>query len=106
MDITVPNTRLDKDISSDDIENPSIRIVQVKGNQGVPGEKGEKGDKGEKGEKGDKGEQGIPGEKGDKGDKGEPGATYDDTDLRNRVTTLENTVGTLNDSLEAVLNGQ
>ena len=85
MDITVPNTRLDKDISSDDIENPSIRIVQVKGNQGVPGEKGEKGDKGEK---------------------GEPGATYDDTELKNRVTTLENTVGTLNDSLEMILNGQ
>lgn len=101
MNITVPNTRLDKDISSD-IENPSIRIVQVKGNQGTPGEKGEKGDRGEKGEKGDKGDQGIQGPKGDKGD---PGATYDDTDLKNRVTALENTVGTLNDSLEEVLNG-
>lgn len=98
MDITVPNTRLSKDISAD-IENPNIRIVQVKGNQGVPGEKGEKGDKGDQGEKGEKGE------KGEQGPKGEPGATYDDTDLKNRVTVLENTVGTLNDDLEAVLNG-
>lgn len=31
--------------------------------------------------------------------------TYDDTDLSNRVTTLEGTVGTLNDSLEERLNG-
>ena len=33
------------------------------------------------------------------------GEAYDDTELVNRVTTLENTIGTLNDSLEAVLNG-
>ena len=66
-----------------DIENPDtyVKIVQVIGNQGIPGEKGVKGDK------------------------GEPGATYDDTDLKNRVTTLENTVGTLNDSMEEILNG-
>lgn len=44
--------------------------------------------------------------------KGEPGATYDDTEIKsrvttleNRVTTLENTIGTLNDSLEEILNG-
>lgn len=37
--------------------------------------------------------------------KGEPDPTYDDTVLSNRVTTLENTIGTLNDSLEVVLNG-
>lgn len=44
--------------------------------------------------------------------KGEPGATYDDTEIKsrvttleNRVTTLENTVGNLNDSLEEVLSG-
>lgn len=29
----------------------------------------------------------------------------EDIDLKNRVTTLENTVGTLNDSLEGILNG-
>lgn len=40
-----------------------------------------------------------------KGDKGDPGATYDDTEIKIRVTTLENTVGTLNDSLEEILNG-
>lgn len=40
-----------------------------------------------------------------KGDRGEPGATYDDTALSNRVTALENTIGTLNDSLEGVLKG-
>ena len=83
-----------------------------------------KGDKGDKGEQGEKGKQG---DKGDKGDTGEAGytpvkgedyftaseiaeikqeCTYDDTSLSNRVTTLENTVGTLNDSLEDVLNGQ
>lgn len=33
------------------------------------------------------------------------GETYDDTELSIRVTKLENTIGTLNDSLEAVLNG-
>ena len=33
------------------------------------------------------------------------GEAYDDTELVNRVTTLENTIGTLNDSLEVVLNG-
>ena len=31
--------------------------------------------------------------------------TYDDTNLSNRVTSLETTIGTLNDSLEVVLNG-
>lgn len=63
-----------------DVENPDtyVKIVQVIGNQGIPGEKG---------------------------DKGEPGETYDDTEIKNRITTLENTVGTLNDSLEVILNG-
>lgn len=74
MNITVPNTKLQKDLISS-IKNPNIKIVQIKGN------------------------------KGEKGDKGEDGATYDDTELKNRVTALENTVGTLNDSLEEVLNG-
>ncbi len=31
--------------------------------------------------------------------------TYDDTNLSNRVESLETTIGTLNDSLEVVLNG-
>lgn len=30
---------------------------------------------------------------------------YDDTELRNRITALETTIGTLNDSLEEVLLG-
>lgn len=33
------------------------------------------------------------------------GEAYDDTELSSRVTELENTIGTLNNSLEAVLNG-
>lgn len=32
-------------------------------------------------------------------------ATYDDTEIKSRVTTLESTIGSLNDSLEAVLDG-
>lgn len=31
---------------------------------------------------------------------------YDDTELSNRVSALERTIGTLNDSLEVVLNGE
>lgn len=31
--------------------------------------------------------------------------SYDDTELKNRVSTLEATIGTLNDSLEGALNG-
>lgn len=37
--------------------------------------------------------------------KGADGESYDDTELINRVSTLESTVGTLNDSLEEVLSG-
>ena len=37
--------------------------------------------------------------------KGADGKSYDDTELINRVSTLESTVGTLNDSLEEVLSG-
>lgn len=37
--------------------------------------------------------------------KGADGQSYDDTELINRVSTLESTVGTLNDSLEEVLSG-
>lgn len=33
------------------------------------------------------------------------GEAYDDTELTSRVTALENTIGTLNDSLEEVLMG-
>lgn len=32
-------------------------------------------------------------------------ATYDDTEIKSRLTTLESTIGSLNDSLEAVLEG-
>ena len=64
-----------------------------------------------------KGERGEPGEVGYTPIKGKDyftdaeiaeikqECTYDDTDLSNRVTTLEGTVGTLNDSLEERLNG-
>lgn len=80
-----------------DIENPDayVKIVQVIGNQGIPGEKG------------DKGEPGYTPVKGVDYFTDEEIAEikYDDTELKNRVTTLENTVGTLNDSLEVRLNG-
>lgn len=111
-----------------------IKIVQVTGNQGVPGEKGEKGDQGEQGpqgEKGSQGEQGPPGEPGSDAtvnyenivsaltdtplplaQGGTGGATLAEaqtalgiTGIATKVTTLENTVGTLNDSLKAVLTG-
>ena len=85
--------------------------------------KGDKGDTGEKGDKGDTGDRGLQGERGETGEAGytpvkgkdyftdteiaeiKQECTYDDTALSNRVTTLENTIGTLNDSLEGVLNG-
>ena len=64
-----------------------------------------------------KGERGEPGEAGYTPIKGKDyftdaeiaeikqECTYDDTDLSNRVTTLEETVGMLNNSLEERLNG-
>ena len=73
--------------------------------------------------KGDTGEQGLQGERGEPGEAGytpikgkdyftdaeiaeiKQECTYDDTDLSNRVTAIENTIGTLNDSLEERLNG-
>lgn len=73
--------------------------------------------------KGDIGEQGLQGERGEPGEAGytpvkgkdyftdaeiaeiKQECTYDDTDLSNRVTAIENTIGTLNDSLEERLNG-
>lgn len=73
--------------------------------------------------KGDTGEQGLQGERGETGEAGytpikgkdyftdaeiaeiKQECTYDDTEISSRVTTLEGTVGTLNDSLEGVLNG-
>lgn len=74
------------------------------GSQGIQGPIGPKGDKGDKGEKGDTGAQGIQGSKGEKGDKGDQGIqgvqgeqgpkgdTYDDTEIREAITTLENKV--------------
>ena len=47
----------------------------------------------------------LKGEKGDKGEKGEQGESYDDTEITSRVSTLEETIGVLNDSLEEVLIG-
>ena len=37
--------------------------------------------------------------------KGADGATYNDTEIRNRISTLETTIGALNNDLEAVLEG-
>lgn len=67
----------------------------IPGAQGVQGPRGEKGDKGDPGPKGDKGEpgdQGVQGPKGDKGDQGEPGIDaqpYDDTEIRARINSLD-----------------
>ena len=73
--------------------------------------------------KGDTGEQGPQGERGEKGEAGytpikgkdyftdaeiaevKQECTYDDTEISSRVTAIENTIGTLNDSLEERLNG-
>ena len=73
--------------------------------------------------KGDIGEQGLQGERGKKGEAGytpikgkdyftdaeiaeiKQECTYDDTEISSRVTAIENTIGTLNNSLEERLNG-
>lgn len=89
------------------------------GEQGIQGEKGEPGERGQQGLKGDKGEPftyedfteeqlaSLKGEKGDKGDKGEPGdpATYDDTELRNKITEVENSIGDISTILDEI-NGE
>jgi hypothetical protein len=73
-----------------------------KGDKGDTGEKGDKGDTGEKGDKGEKGDTGEKGEKGDKGDTGEKGAdgaTYDDTEIRNKIAALEKQLKDLQDQV-------
>ena len=86
-------------------------LASLKGNTGEQGIQGEKGEKGNKGDKGDKGESGYTPQKGidyftqSDIEEIEQACTYDDTALSNRVTNLENTIGTLNDSLEGVLEG-
>lgn len=60
-----------------------------------------KGQQGERGEKGEQGLQGIQGEKGDKGDS----ATYNDTELKNRMTTIENNIGDISTILDNI-NGE
>lgn len=57
--------------------------------------------KGQQGERGEKGEQGLQGEKGDKGDS----ATYNDTELKNRITIIENSIGDLSTVLDEI-NGE
>ena len=49
--------------------------------------------------------KGADGKDGENGKDGKDGESYDDTELKNRVTELENTIGALNDSLEEVLSG-
>lgn len=56
------------------------------GEQGPQGIQGEVGPQGEKGEKGDAGEQGP---QGIQGKQGEPGETYDDTELKERLSLIE-----------------
>lgn len=73
--------------------------------------------------KGDTGEQGLQGERGEPGEAGytpikgkdyftdaeiaeiKQECTYDDTEISSRVTAIENTIGTLSNSLEERLNG-
>lgn len=57
---------------------------QLEALRGPKGEQGEQGEIGPQGPKGDQGIQGVQGEQGPKGD------TYDDTEIRTAITTLEN----------------
>lgn len=47
----------------------------------------------------------LKGADGKDGENGKDGESYDDTELSNRVSALEATIGTLNDELEEVLSG-
>lgn len=66
------------------------------GAQGIRGEKGERGDRGEKGERGDVGPQGPQGPAGPAGSSGS-GSSYDNTQIQNRITSLENSKVAKND---------
>ena len=101
-------------------------IASLKGDKGDTGEQGLRGERGETGEAGYTPVKGKDYFDGADGKDGEDGYTpqkgidyftpqeiseikqecaYDDTAILSRVSTIENTVGTLNDSLEVVLNG-
>lgn len=92
MDINVDRQSVSQDMPVH-IKNPNINMTLVRGERGLPGEAGYTPVKG-KDYFTDAEIEEIKQE-----------CTYDDTALANRVTTLENTIGTLNDSLEGVLNG-
>lgn len=80
------------------------QLARLKGEQG---ERGEQGIQGIQGMQGEKGETGAKGEKGDKGDKGDPGDSiaYDDTELKDRITTIEDTIGNISTILDNI-NGE
>lgn len=97
-------------------------LMSLKGQDGIQGERGIQGEKGEQGLQGEKGDTGEKGEKGDaftfedftqeqlvslKGEKGDTGdsASYDDTELKTRMTTIENTIGDLSNILDEI-NGE
>ena len=65
--------------------NQVFETASVKGEQGIQGMQGIQGIQGIRGEKGDRGEKGERGERGADG----TGATYNDTELRNKITALE-----------------
>ena len=100
-----------------------------KGEKGDTGEQGPQGLQGEKGDTGEQGPQGLQGPKGDKGDKGDPGprgpagtyvpgdnisivgdvisaSSYDDTEIKSQISTLENDVNTSLDVLQQRINSK
>lgn len=83
------------------------QLARLKGEQGERGEQGIQGIQGIQGMQGEKGETGAKGEKGDKGDKGDPGDSiaYDDTELKDRITTIEDTIGNISTILDNI-NGE
>lgn len=101
-----------------DLSTNEIEVIHIDGVSNIPLIKGDVGEKGETGpanclqigivEEGDeasatitgetpnqilnlilpRGEQGEKGEQGIQGEKGEPGATYDDTEVRNKIISI------------------
>lgn len=76
-------------------------LISLKGQDGVQGEKGEKGDPFTFE---DFTEEQLASLKGEKGEPGDP-ATYDDIELKNRMTTIENSIGDISTILDDI-NGE
>ena len=67
----------------DDLQSTNTNDVYLEGISNIPLIKGDKGNKGDKGDKGDIGPQGVQGPKGDKGD------SYDDSEIKQDISDIE-----------------